>query len=234
MGAIGYADDCLLLSPTITSMRNQLKICDSFSNEFNVKFNVDKYQLLHCTNSRDHVDGITYNGIYIKASNVVDHLGHKLSNTLSSAENINNACINFSIGANSVSTLFAHCFCNVRYALFRQFCMTLYGCPLWDMSSLYIHKFYILWRKAVRRIWKLPYNTHCVYLPKICNTLPIEIQLAKRFFGFMHQMLNNDNMVSALCVQLAVAGSASPVGNNLSHFSNILQSNRYDLFFFLF
>ena len=229
MGAIGYADDCLLLSPTITSMTNQLKICEDFSKEFNVKFNIDKYQLLHCTKSCDYIDGITYNGTYIKASKVVDHLGNKLSNTLSSAENINNACINFSIGVNSVSALFSHCHCNVRYSMFRQFCMALYGCPLWDLSSVYIDKFYTLWRKAVRRIWKLPYNTHCVYLPIICNTFPIEIQLAKRFSGFLHQLFSNDNKVSALCGRLALAGSGSPVCNNISHLSNMLQSDRYDL-----
>ena len=98
MGANGYADDFMLLSPTITSMTLQLKICENYSKEYNVSFNVDKYQLLHCAKSSDHNDGITYNGIYIKASNVVDHLGSKISSTLSSNENINTACINFSVG----------------------------------------------------------------------------------------------------------------------------------------
>ena len=52
--------------------------------------------------------------------------------------------------------------------LFRQFCMAMYGCPLWDLTSRYINKFYTVWRKAVRQIWKIPNNTHCDYLPHIC------------------------------------------------------------------
>ena len=116
--AIGYADDCMLLSPTITSMTHQLKICEN-SKEYNVSFNVEKYQLLHCAKSSDHIDWITYNGIYIKASNVVDHLGKKIFSTLSSNENINTACIKFSVGVNSVFALFSRSHCSVRYVLFR-------------------------------------------------------------------------------------------------------------------
>ena len=51
MGAIGYGDDCMLLSPTITSMTHQLKICENYSKEYNVSFNVKKYQLLRCAKS---------------------------------------------------------------------------------------------------------------------------------------------------------------------------------------
>ena len=229
MGAIGYADDCMLLSPTINSMNCQLKICENYSQEFNVTFNVEKYQLLHCTKSAEHIDGITYNGTYIKASNVVEHLGNKISRTLSCSENINNACINFSVGVNSVSTLFSNSHCMVRYVLFRQFCMALYGCPLWDFTSVHINKFYTLWRKAVRRIWKIPYNTHCDYLPLICDSQPIEVQLIKRFCKFLHQVMNNGNAVSILCGKLAFAGSSSSVCNNISYIANWLKCERLDL-----
>ena len=217
IGAIGYADDCMLLSPTITSMTHQLKICENYSKEYNVSFKVEKYQLLHCAKSSDHIDGITYNGIYIKASNVVDHLGNKISSTLSSNENINTACINFSVGVNSVSALFSRSHCSVRRVLFRQVSMAMYGCPLWDLTSSYINKFYTFWRKAVRQIWKIPFNTHCDYLPHICDSLPIEIQIVKRFCKFLHQMMNNDNVVSILCGKLAFAGSASSACNNINY-----------------
>ena len=29
------------------------------------------------------------------------------------------------------------------------------------MSSLYIDRFYVSWREAIRRIFDLPYRTHC-------------------------------------------------------------------------
>ena len=71
MGAFVYADDCLLISPTVMSMSCLLKICDDYRKEFNVHFNLDKYQLLHCTKSANHLSSINYNGIEIKASKKV-------------------------------------------------------------------------------------------------------------------------------------------------------------------
>ena len=64
--------------------------------------------------------------------------------------------------------------------------------------SSYINKFYTFWRKAVRQIWKIPYNTH-YDLPGICDSLPIEIQIVKKLCKFLQQVMNNDNVVSILC-----------------------------------
>ena len=48
-GGLGYADDILLIAPTVYSLRSMLKVCDSFGFEFNVSFNPDKCQLLNFT-----------------------------------------------------------------------------------------------------------------------------------------------------------------------------------------
>ena len=93
----------------------------------------------------------------------------------------------------------------------------------------YINKFYTFWRKVVRQIWKIPYNTNCYYLPHICDSLPIEVQIVKRFCKFLHQVMKNDNVVSIPCGKLAFAGSASSVCNNINYTSNLLKSKSHDL-----
>ena len=206
-----------------------LKICDDYSKEFNVHFNLDKYQLLHCTKSANHLSSINYNGIEIKASKMAKHLGIYITNDLLSDENINKACMDLSVRVSSVLTLFPNAHCNVRYTLFQQFCMSLYGCPMWDLTTRSISKLYTLWRKAIRKIWKVPYDTHCRFLHVICDSLPIELQLAKRFVKFMYQTMSNNNQVSTLCGRLALAGSMSPVGNNFSLMSHLLKCNRYKI-----
>ena len=67
------------------------------------------------------------------------------------------------------------------------------------------------------------------FLHLICDSLPIELQLAKRFVKFMYQTMSNNNQVSTLCGRLALAGSMSPVGNNLSFMSQLLKCNRYNI-----
>ena len=42
-----YADDGVLISPTLSSMKEMLNICDAFGQKYNVMFNAEKYRSLH-------------------------------------------------------------------------------------------------------------------------------------------------------------------------------------------
>ena len=48
-GAIGYADDTALLAPSLSALKQMLKICDAFAVEYSVTFNIEKYRLIHYT-----------------------------------------------------------------------------------------------------------------------------------------------------------------------------------------
>ena len=37
---------------------------------------------------------------------------------------------------------------NVKYKLFRTFCMLLYGALFWDLGSRNTARFYVIWRKC--------------------------------------------------------------------------------------
>lgn len=53
MRSFGHADDCILLSLTVTSTKKKVSICDAFVKDFNVTFNAQKYQLLHYSSCKD-------------------------------------------------------------------------------------------------------------------------------------------------------------------------------------
>jgi hypothetical protein len=46
VGIFGYADDAILLAPTITSLKLMLQIVNDYATEFCVKFNAEKCQLV--------------------------------------------------------------------------------------------------------------------------------------------------------------------------------------------
>ena len=46
VGALAYADDIVLLSPTSTAERKLLSICETFASEYDIKFNAQKSKLL--------------------------------------------------------------------------------------------------------------------------------------------------------------------------------------------
>ena len=58
-----------------------------------------------------------------------------------------------------------------------------------------VHNLYVAWRKVVRKVWRLPYITHCNLLHTINNSLPIQISLEKRSVKSIWSYLNSKNCV---------------------------------------
>ena len=47
--------------------------------------------------------------------------------------------------------------------------------------------------KSIRKLWVLPNTTHCKYLHKINNSLPIDLMLEKRYLKFSWPCINSNN-----------------------------------------
>ena len=52
VGTVAYADDVVILAPTVNALKSMLNICDDFGRDYQVLFNSNKYQLLHYSKSR--------------------------------------------------------------------------------------------------------------------------------------------------------------------------------------
>jgi hypothetical protein len=130
---------------------------------------------------------------------------------------------------NLLMTQFKGCTEQLRYKLFKTFCMSLYGCQLWDLESKDINIFYTAWRKCIRRIYDIPTRTHCNLLNIICGDAPISQQLDKRFIKFFYRSQNCKNHVVKLCSRLALGGSGSAMCNSINTVCEKYKINKYDL-----
>ena len=45
-GALAYADDLMLLSPSVSALRKIANICQNYAQEYDIKFNGSKSQLI--------------------------------------------------------------------------------------------------------------------------------------------------------------------------------------------
>ena len=73
------------------------------------------------------------------------------------------------------------------------------------------------WRKSIRHLLQLPYKCRSIYLPLICNDLPVDVQLHSRFLNFFHRMVHKtENQLIKLCCDIALQGSQSSVCNTLN------------------
>ena len=56
---------------------------------------------------------------------------------------------------------------------------------------------YIAWRKGLRRVWSLPYNTHTVLLTPLSDSIPLMDEVCRRTLSFtVDPPSNNSNLVS--------------------------------------
>ncbi len=215
-GSLGYADDVVLLAPSVTSLNAMLTICTEYASEYGVLFNPVKSKFILCQGKIDiHIPNITFMGKPIERVPWDNHLGYPVG-SISDAQLMNDVIRNFMSRVNMVKSHFKLLPPDIIYNMFKTYCMPLYGCPLWNYTSKYISKFYTAWRKAVRYILNIPYTTHCDMLPFICDDVPIYEQLYSRFSRFFVSLKNSDNIITRTCAALALNGSGSYASNNIS------------------
>ena len=106
VGALGYADNLTLLSPTLSGLKSMLQIADTFGDEYDIVFNVKKYQFLVYT--KDNPIHVFYhNGIYIKSQSVANHLGRRIGPKLDNKD-VKHVCNNFWVAFNSLMSIFGN------------------------------------------------------------------------------------------------------------------------------
>ena len=225
MGAVGYADDVALLAPSLQALHKMLGICDSFGNDYSVLFNIEKYQLLHYSNGKELISGIWHNNIFIERSMYANHLGNIVG---PETDNIYEKIITkFMTSFNGIDVLFRHAHVDVKYRLFKTYCMDLYGSIFWVLDNIKVEKFYIMWRKCLRKLYGLPCRTHSKYIPLIVNDLSVQFQLFQRLNKFVWKLSLSENPCVQLCRNLMQNGSNSNVCKSFTFMSYTLNTPQY-------
>ena len=144
MGAFGYADDIILLAPSKHSLTSMLKMAQKYATACDILFNPDKCKYLVFGKTNDSEDYITMDGNQIKRSSCEIHLGNDLDSTYSE-KYIDNAIKYLFHSFNSVMYHFCYTKADLKYFLFKTYCMSVYGSQLRNYDSKHIDKFYVAW-----------------------------------------------------------------------------------------
>ena len=192
-GAFGYADDIALIAPSLSSLKQMMKICENFAKAHNIVFNSSKTKLL-CYNKDPQtvIPPIYLNGEQVSVVEHEKHLGNFLSTNIYDRNIISNVCDLYQ-RSNLLISDFRVCDCITLDSLFNTYCMHMYGCELWDLSCKYIDEFKVAWRKIKRRVWRLPAQAHNTIVRDL--TCDVDHQLDNRMLKFIHMCLNHHNKV---------------------------------------
>jgi hypothetical protein len=88
---------------------------------------------------------------------------------------------------------------------------------LWDIDCSSLEAYAAAWRTGLRRIWGLPFNSHCTIATLISMTMPVFYILCKRFVNRMINRLAGPNALVFFVVHQALQelGMASSLTRNL-------------------
>ena len=86
----------------------------------------------------------------------------------------------------------------------------------------------IAWRKCVRRIFKIPYNTHCKLVPLICQDV-YSVQAAEKILQFFINAPKNDNNITSMLTKHVLSGSRSTLCQTLNFICSSDVLHKYSL-----
>ncbi len=130
MGAVAFADDIKLLTPTFKGLKKLVSICEKYAEEYDIKFNgtKSKYMVYKGRNSVVHHEDVYVNGEKVEQVTTADHLGHRLSTT-DKTSMITTAVSSFWKSFNPFMANFGCCYSVLKNKLFKQYCCFFYGAP---------------------------------------------------------------------------------------------------------
>ena len=157
------------------------------------------------------------NGQSIQYVTKCSHLGNEVCLTNKNVLPLN-AVNDLNCRLNNSLTDFSHCDSKTLSVLFRTYCMNVYGNKICAFNKTYLNKFYVTWRKAIRRIWKLLYRTHNNLLHLINFCLTIDVVREKRSIKYMWNLINGENKLYGRIVKLSLCNNLTTIGENISYF----------------
>jgi len=84
------------------------------------------------------------------------------------------------------------------------------------LSNSNVKDFCVAWRKSLRRVWGLPFQTHGILLPLLSQCLPVLDEICRRILNFVQSCIRHESA----CVQFTAlhglhARSRSLFGRNV-------------------
>ena len=219
VGVFGYADDLILLSPSLTGLMDMIKICEDYALEHDILFNgkKSKYLIFGKDGKYKYNHIIKVNNEIVERCEAADHLGHTLhtGNTLNALaeKGLNNLNGSFY----SFMSRFKDCSATTMNKLFHQYCSSMYGSQLWLLNSNNVEKIFSRWRKFHRIVLGVPNTTHCDLLPLIADSMPLECSLELKFISFYKSIATSENEIISYMAKSMLQSYNSTMRKNIRH-----------------
>lgn len=156
---INYADDMVLLAPSLSALKKLLRICEEFAKNHNLLYNTSKsiVMVFKSKNEIMQIPSVWLDGRKMDVVRSVKYLGHIITDDLKDTEDMERQRRAISVRAGMLSRRFHLCSTNVKRTLFNAFCTSLYTSELWvDYTAFQWNKLKVSYNNAYRQLFRLP------------------------------------------------------------------------------
>ena len=157
----------------------------------------------------------------------VTHLGHKLFCNLK-CNNIDGVIASFYKQYNIFKSRFGCVPSSVQSLLFSKHCSSFYGCLLLPFKKC-LKRLQIVWRKAMRNVWRLPSMTHCALLrwlsPGLCD---LHMFVGRYTKAVVHIMNYGPEFLRFLC-KLSIQSQSSTMADNVALCCEYLEQDLWQI-----
>ena len=219
VGALGYADDIILLCPTADGLMKMIKICEDYANEHSILFNgkKSKYLVFGINGKYKYNPTIKVNNEIVAKCESADHLGHPLHTEKTQDALAEKEIKSLNSSFHAFSSRFSNCNVTTKNKLYHQYCSSMYGSQLWSLNSNSVEKIFSKWRKYHRIALEVPNKTHCDLLPLIADNMPLVCTLDLKFISFFKSIATSENSIVKYIAKCMLNYHTSTLCRNILH-----------------
>ena len=217
VGVFGYADDIILLCPSVTGLMKMIRTCEEYANEHDILFNAKKSKYLAFGENRKYKTNhiVKVNNEVVDRCEKAEFLGHPLHSENTYDALTERGLYNLNSSFHGFMTRYSGCNASTKSKLFHQYCSSMYGSQLWSLNSTGVDKILSRWRKYHRVVLEVPNTTHCDLLPLIADRMPLGCTLDIKCLSFYRSIAVSENAIIKYMAKNMLKSNTSMLCRNL-------------------
>lgn len=222
VGIVGYADDLLLLSPSLDGLQEMVNNCEIFARSHNLTFSTHqdpkkcKTKCMAFLKKARNLKNILLNGRELPWVNSSKHLGIRISLDIRGLTNdLTEKRAQFINKTNDLIQEFHFADARTKVKINNIFNSHFYGSSLWDLFSWEAERLEKTWNVSQRILLGIPRNTHRYFIEPLTETRHIIFSLYSRFFNFISSIAATKKSVLRNMLSVCKYDCLSTTGRNL-------------------
>ena len=237
VGILGYADDLILLSPSLDGLQEMIRTCEDYARSLNLSFSTNvnpkkcKTKCMAFLRHERNLKSITLEGKCLPWVKTARHLGCKINDNIRISSLNDDLMEKRAIYVNKVNELtqefyFAHPLTKVK--INNIFNTYFNGSVLWNLFGVEATRLEKSWNVSQRIMLGIPRNSHRYFIEPLSDTKHIMFSLYKRYVKFIDSIRTSSKAILRKMLSVVIHDCRSNTGQNLRKLMKIAGKSKVD------